>query len=164
MTPRPPFAAVIFYAVAGLVGLFGLGTIILGVLGAVFASGAGDALHVGAFMGGSLVMLGLVPLLYGILMVAFGLIAHDIHRIAWNTESLMRTQRMAMVDVSDRLGPSPTVEPVAFFYFERGVEHGPVSRAGLSGLIQSGRVNVFQRIETKIGDIRRPFEMRDLNG
>ena len=37
-----------------------------------------------------------------------------------------------------------------FYYFEKGVEHGPVSKAELSALIRSSQVNIFQRIETSI--------------
>jgi hypothetical protein len=49
-----------------------------------------------------------------------------------------------------------------FFYFEKSVEHGPLSRSELAALIRSNHVSPFQRIEKSVGGVRQPFESRDL--
>ncbi len=105
---------------------------------------------------------GLIQLVPAALLAAMGFMAHDVHRIAENTargvtaSQLVAFQGQVGRSLSTRSGAD------AFFYYEKDVEHGPVSKAELSALIRTGQVNVFQRIEASAAGGRRPFEMADL--
>lgn len=162
MSTRAPLAAIIFYSLAGLWGLVAIGMIGLGLLGVVSSSGNRGPIDVGGIFGGSMMLIGLVQLAPAAVWAALGFMAHDIHRIAENTARCVTVDQLAAFQAGAGRSLPARSGPAAFFYFEKDVEHGPVSAAQLSALIRSGQINVFQRIETSIGGVRRPFEMADL--
>lgn len=88
-------------------------------------------------------------------------VIHDIRRIAENTASIVSNQTIGALSPPRQSFAGLKSEAV-FFYFEKGVEHGPVTQSELTALIRSGQVNVFQRIEKSVGGVRQPFETRDL--
>ena len=105
---------------------------------------------------------GLIQLVPAAVLGALGFMAHDVHRIAENTaRSVTAGQLVAFQSQAGRHLPA-RVGPDAFFYFEKDVERGPVSKTELAALIRTGQINVFQRIETSVAGGRRPFEMSDL--
>ena len=109
-----------------------------------------------------MILAGLIQLVPAAVLAAMGFMAHDVHRIAENTARNVTVDRLAAFQTeAGNLLPKRR-GPVAFFYFEKDVERGPVSGAELSAMIRSGQVNVFQRIETSDGGIRRLFDMSDL--
>jgi len=164
MSTRAPVAAIIFYVLAGLWALVAIGLMGLGLLGAVLSAGSKDPFHVGGLMGGSMVVAGLIQLVPAAFLAAMGFMAHDVRRIAENTARCVTVDELAAFQTGAGRSVPARGGPAAFFYFEKGVEHGPVSASELSALIRSGQVNVFQRIETSVGGDRRPFEMADLEG
>jgi hypothetical protein len=158
---RLPLAAIYFYVAAGLVGLLGIGTMGFGLLGAAFSSRANDPLHVGTLMGGSFLMVGFSQLIVAGGLAAIGAVVHDIRRIAENTSAIAAHRGNAGFSLPSYSTGTPKVEAV-FFYFEKSVEHGPLSRSELAALIRSNHVSPFQRIEKSVGGVRQPFESRDL--
>jgi len=163
MPNRLPLAAVFFYVMAVLFALVGVLMVLAGLIGAGAASMSGPSHGIAGLLGSSLILTGLGPLISAGFFAAMGAVVHDIRRIAENTSSFA-THHGNAAFLPPRPGPmAPKVEPV-FFYFEKGVEHGPVSRGQLSALIHAGQVNVFQRIEKSVGGVRQPFEIRDLDG
>ncbi len=160
MTKRPPWAAIWFYTLAVVLAIVGVITICVGLLGSAAATNARDPLQFGQLLGGSLVVFGLGEIFGAVGIAAVGVIAHDIHRIQENTA---RTAAALEAGGSTPMAPPAAARgPAVFFYFEKGIERGPVSGAELSALIRTSQVNVFQRIETSVGGVRRPFEMADL--
>jgi hypothetical protein len=161
MTTRPPLAAVYCYLLAGLFTLFGVIVIAAGVFDAVNALIPGLPREYASFMRAQLVFVGFVQLLGAAGFVAMGAVIHDIRRIAENTASIVSNQTIGALS-PPRQGFAGLKSEAVFFYFEKDVEHGPVSKIELAALIGSGRVNPFQRIEKSVGGIRQPFEKRDL--
>jgi hypothetical protein len=89
------------------------------------------------------------------------LVVHDIRRIAENTSAIAANQGNASLSLPAPWSAASKAEAV-FFYFEKTVEHGPVSRSELAALIRSNRVSPFQRIEKSVGGVRQPFDTREL--
>ena len=162
MKTSPPLAAVYFYLLAGLFALLGVIVIIAaGVFDAGHALIPGLPREYASIMRTQLVFVGFVQLLVAAGFAAMGAVVHDIRRIAENTASIASNQMTGVLSPPSQGFAGPRSEAV-FFYFEKGVEHGPVSKIELAALIGSGRVNPFQRIEKSVGGIRLPFEQSDL--
>jgi len=164
MPTRPPAAAIYCYAIAALVGLLSVVVIVAGIFGAgskiTFAMFGVAVPSADTYLIGS----GLFDLMMAGFLAAAGAVIHDIRRIAENTAPSVVAGRLAEALAAGRSSAPAAAGPVVFYYFEKGVEHGPVSKEQLAALIRSSQVNVFQRIETSIGGIRRPFELSDLEG
>lgn len=164
MRTRPPIAAIFCYAIAALLGLMG----VLAVMAGIFGAGSKVTFEmVGVAIPSAdtyLIGCGLFYVVTAGFLAAAGAVIHDIRRIAENTAPSVVAGRLAESMAAGRTSAPASAGPVVFYYFEKGVEHGPVSKAELAALIRSSQVNIFQRIETSIGGVRRPFEMRDLEG
>ena len=164
MSTRPPAAAIYCYAIAALVGL--LSVVIIGA--GIFGAGSKitfDMIGVAIPAADTyLIWGGVFDLIGAGFLAAAGAVIHDIRRIAENTAPNVVAGRLAEALAAGRPSAPAATGPIVFYYFEKGVEHGPVSKEQLAALIRSSQVNVFQRIETSIGGVRRPFEMRDLEG
>lgn len=164
MRTRTPLAAIYCYVVAVLVGLSGIITVFIGLVGAgtaISAPSGGPFAGIAGLFGVSIVYAGCVQLLIAGGLVAAGLVVHDIRRIAENTSAIAANQGNASLSLPAPWSAASKAEAV-FFYFEKTVEHGPVSRSELAALIRSNRVSPFQRIEKSVGGVRQPFDTREL--
>jgi hypothetical protein len=161
MFTRPPLAAIYCYVLAALAGTVAIVTMGTGLLGSVISSGKNDPFHLNGLIGQSFLLVGFVQLLAAGGFAAAGAVIHDIRRIAENTSAIAARREDAASSSFSRGSMAQTAEPV-FFYFEKSVEHGPLSKLELAALIRSNQVSPFQRIEKSVNGIRQTFEMRDL--
>ena len=162
MNTRPPLASLFFYALAALTALYSLVVIAGGIFGTGVPIGPGLGGELVKLVRGAVVLIGLGYLVSAGGLVAVGAVIHDIRRIAENTAVMASRKPLTASTFPFGSFQSGAKDEPVFFYFEEGVERGPISKTDLAALIGSGRVNPFQRIEKSVGGVRRPFEQSDL--